>query len=105
MLQHGCVDDLGEPRDVDFQAIQGNQYVGFPAPVPAPALCVAPTLNGDANHDGVVSFADVTAVLANFGAMYTPGSGGTGDANNDGVVNFADVTAILANFGAMGLTC
>ena len=105
MLQHGCVDDLGEPRDVDFQAIQGNQYVGFPTPVAAPAVCVAPTLNGDANHDGMVSFADVTAVLANFGAMYPPGSGGTGDANNDGTVNFADVTAILANFGAMGLTC
>jgi hypothetical protein len=62
---------------------------------------------GDANRDGFVTFADVTAVLANFafnwGCPYPGpgmfGAGGVGDANYDGMVTFADVTSVLANFG------
>jgi hypothetical protein len=46
-----------------------------------------------------VNFADVTAVLGNFGADYGTGTG-PGDANGDGVVNFADITAVLGNFGS-----
>jgi hypothetical protein len=102
-LQHGCTDDLGEPRNVDYQAIEGNQYVGFPTAVPAPAVCVAPALNGDANGDGMVNFADITSVLANFNMTGPPRR--PGDANGDGVVNFADITTVLANFNMTGLTC
>lgn len=103
ILQHACVNDLGEPRDVNFSAIPGNQYIGYPTAVPMPDVCSAPVLNGDANGDGIVNFSDITAVLANFnqtGPPYRPG-----DANGDGVVNFADITAVLANFNATGLTC
>ncbi len=103
MLQHGCTDDVGEPRDADFQSIDGNQYVGFPTPVAAPAVCVPPVLLGDANGDGVVNFADITSVLVNFnmtGPPFIPG-----DANGDGVVNFADITSALVNFNMVGLTC
>lgn len=57
-----------------------------------------PTCQGDANGDNLINFSDVTAVLANFGADYSPGTG-AGDANADGPVNFADITAVLANFG------
>jgi hypothetical protein len=53
---------------------------------------------GDADGNRVISFADITAVLANFGANYQPGTG-IGDANGDGVVTFADITSVLANFG------
>lgn len=54
---------------------------------------------GDADRNGMVNFADVTSVLANFLMNYLPGSG-IGDANVDGIVNFADITNVLANFGA-----
>jgi len=56
--------------------------------------------DGDANGDGMVSFSDITEVLANFGMSYEPGSAGLGDANNDGSVNFTDITVVLANFGS-----
>lgn len=62
-----------------------------------PTFCL-----GDANGDGSVNFADITAVLGSFGASYVPGSAGAGDANNDGIVNFADITAVL---GAFNLPC
>lgn len=57
-----------------------------------------PFCPGDANGDRIVNFADVTAVLANFGADYSPGTG-PGDADGGGAVNFADVTAVLSNWG------
>lgn len=57
-----------------------------------------PPCLGDANGDGMVTFSDVTAILANFGSDYTPGTG-PGDSNFDGFVNFGDVTTTLANFG------
>lgn len=55
--------------------------------------------SGDANGDGVVTFADVSAVLTSFGATYAPGTG-PGDADGDGFVNFSDITAVLTNFNA-----
>jgi hypothetical protein len=56
---------------------------------------------GDANVDGLVNFADITNVLANFNAMYTCGQADRGDADNNGVVNFADITEVLKNFGLL----
>lgn len=55
------------------------------------------TGNADKVVPGGVEFADITSVLANFGAGY--GITGPGDANCDGNVEFADITAVLANFG------
>lgn len=52
---------------------------------------------GDTNGDGLVNFADLNNVLANFGLA---GVGIPGDVNDDGVVNFSDLNIILANFGA-----
>ncbi len=58
---------------------------------------------GDGNSDGVVSFADITKVLENWGATYPPAIGaGPGDANDDGTVNFADITDVIL---AWGQTC
>ena len=61
--------------------------------LPAPP----PGCPGDADGSGVVDFADVSSVLANWGATgpaYRPGDG-----NGDGVVNFADVSAVLEHWG------
>ncbi len=58
-----------------------------------------PLLDGDANNDGTVDFADLNAVLASFGVNgFFPGLL-PGDVNNDGTVDFADLNAVLANFG------
>jgi hypothetical protein len=58
---------------------------------------------GDANRDGNVSFADITAVLANFGNAYAypvvlPAVA-SGDADNNGTVSFGDITVVLSSFG------
>lgn len=64
--------------------------------------CAAPShCQGNANGDTMVDFDDITAVLANWGTTYDPGSSGAGDANNDGSVDFDDVTSVLANWGAV----
>ncbi len=54
-------------------------------------------LEGDANHDGVVSAGDYASVQANFGR--TGERGLPGDANLDGVVSAGDYASIQANFG------
>lgn len=64
-----------------------------PSAVPPPPHCL-----GDANGDFVVDFADIGAILANWGATYKPGSAGLGDSNNDGVVSFADISTTLGVF-------
>lgn len=51
---------------------------------------------GDSNRDYRVDFADLNAVLADFGLS---GSGLNGDVNDDEVVNFEDLNAVLASFG------
>ncbi len=63
--------------------------VGFSS-IPAPCL-------GDANGDNIVNFADLNAVLAEFGQS---GADLPGDVNGDQVVNFADLNEVLAAFGA-----
>jgi hypothetical protein len=51
----------------------------------------------DANGDEIVNFADLNAVLADFGQS---GEGLAGDVNGDGVVDFVDLNEVLAAFGA-----
>ncbi|MDX2116388.1 MAG: dockerin type I domain-containing protein [Planctomycetota bacterium] len=105
-LQHACVDDLGEPRDVNLAAIAGPQYVGYPVPVAPGPNCTAPVLDGDANRDGIVNFSDITGVLQVFntnpGVQSPPAFG---DANADGSVNFSDITRVLQFFNTAGLSC
>ncbi|MBL8747188.1 MAG: immunoglobulin domain-containing protein [Phycisphaerae bacterium] len=60
---------------------------------------IAPACPGDADSDGDVDFADITAVLTAFNFDYLPGTG-PGDADVNGIVNFADITAVLTNFGS-----
>jgi hypothetical protein len=62
-----------------------------------PTCCLG---NADKSPGGV-SFADITAVLANFGAPANPDGSTLGDSDCNGVINFADITAVLANFLAV----
>jgi hypothetical protein len=55
--------------------------------------------DADGQGDGLVNFADITAILENWGAAYAPGYG-SGNANDDGVVNFTDITEVLTFWGA-----
>lgn len=57
-----------------------------------------PPCAGDADRDGDIDFADITAVLANFNTAGAPFK--LGDADGSAAVNFGDITAVLANFSA-----
>ncbi len=54
---------------------------------------------GDVNGDSLVDLSDLALVLANFGAVGTPGSQ-PGDADANGTVDLSDLALVLANFGA-----
>lgn len=87
---------LNDDGDVLFRATfsdQSQAYIRARVTPPPPPLCP-----GDADGNGSVTFLDITTVLANFGTVYTPGSG-PGDADGNGVVAFLDITTVLANFG------
>lgn len=68
-------------------------FVFLLAELPPPPECL-----GDADRDGLVSFPDIIAVLANWANDYSPGSG-VGDADYNGLVEFPDVISVLANWG------
>ncbi len=91
-------DQLGEPREIDFSVIAGDQFVtvGDTADCPASRLCA------DQNGDGIVSPADFSAWVANFNTMNPQA-----DVNQDGSVSPADFSAWVAAFnqGANGPTC
>lgn len=55
-------------------------------------------LNGDANHDGKVAFADLVAVAQSYGAT-TGVNYAKGDFNYDGQVNFSDLVTVAQNYG------
>ncbi|HBS29973.1 MAG TPA: hypothetical protein DEB06_11135, partial [Phycisphaerales bacterium] len=92
VLGSACVNDLGEPRDVDFSAIPANQFIAYPLALAQNPDC---RQDGDANGDGFVDFDDITDVLSNWLDNYLPTPGtGPGDADGNGVVNFDDITTI-----------
>lgn len=70
-------------------------FTGYQTTVnfPVIAICI-----GEANNDRVINFADITAVITNWGRVTT--HIGLGDANADGAVNFADVTSVLTFYGS-----
>lgn len=62
-------------------------------------VCISAAV-GDANDDGVVNFADMTSVLANWCTSICPCLM-YGDADRDGDADFADITAVLTNFNVV----
>ncbi len=63
------------------------------------AAAPPPFCTGDADGSGIIDFDDISSVIANWGASYTPGSAGAGDADDDGDVDFDDINAVIANWG------
>jgi hypothetical protein len=102
VMQSVCAFDLGDPRNVDFSTIDGDQFVGYPTPSVQPDDCEDPVVlcEGDANGDLVVDFADLNTVLTNWEAVVAPGTNGdvAPFPGGDGVVNFNDLNAILTNW-------
>ncbi len=94
-----CFPDLavGASDDDDGGMDRGAVWVLSLGVCLAPAICCP----GNADSLGGVNFADVTSVLANFGAVRTPCMQDPGDADCNGAVNFGDITAVLANFNAV----
>jgi hypothetical protein len=74
--------------DIDVRTIDA-QGRGGDDPCPA-----------DTNGDNIVNFADLNAVLGQFGLQSAPAEL-VGDVNLDGAVNFGDLNAVLAAFGAV----
>jgi hypothetical protein len=99
------LDSNPEDGMVTFTQAQGLANLSYlvigtrhhpPAPFPLVTPAPAP-IPGDANGDGIVSFADFTTVANNFGK-----SGATwamGDFNGNGTVDFADYVTLSNNFG------
>ena len=75
-------------------ANQGDwrEFIYEPGPNEFLEIC-GPT--GDLNHDGMVSGADLSALLSQWGAT---GSEASGDLNCDGVVSGPDLSVLLANW-------
>jgi len=69
---------------------------GTPIVIPASDSITPCFIAADVNSDGFVNGADLSVMLANFGAGVTPGF--DGDANHDGVVNAADLSVLLSQF-------
>jgi hypothetical protein len=97
--------DLTEPTPLDrdgnprFEDDSGtaDTGVGTPPIVDMGAYEFALTSGcADLDGDGVVSIADLSQLLANFGAS---GTASDGDLNGDGIVDLADLTLLLADFG------
>lgn len=72
-----------------------DPIVGYIVEYSIPTCCPG---NADKATPGSVNFADLTAVLANFGRPAFSTGVSEGDADCNGIVNFADVTNVLANF-------
>jgi agmatine/peptidylarginine deiminase len=71
-----------------FDSSRDNLFINAPPPP-----CV-----GDANNDRIIDFADITAILANFGSTGAPPL--PGDSNQSGAVDFGDITATLSQWAA-----
>ncbi|MHC4717219.1 MAG: PEP-CTERM sorting domain-containing protein [Planctomycetota bacterium] len=85
--------DTGEPI-----AGVGGRGVAYIAAASSPSC-----LLGDANGDGRVGIADLSALADNYGA--TGATWRMGDFNGDGDVGIADLSALADNYGKTGDPC
>jgi len=60
-------------------------------------ISAPPACPGDTNGDNLVNGADLSVLLAGFGAAVPPGS--HGDLNGDALINGADLSVLLSTFG------
>ena len=101
--------NLGEPRDIDFNLIPGNQYAVlgeiWKGPCPEPPLgacclgdvCTIASIADCASQAGTYQ-GDGTSCEEDPCAPPPPAC--EGDLNNDGVVNTLDLLIVIGNFGS-----
>ncbi|HDY64890.1 MAG TPA: PEP-CTERM sorting domain-containing protein [Phycisphaerae bacterium] len=102
----GLVSDV--PQDYKMEELSDLNKAGWIAGTASTPtgdrafLLVAPlsVVEGDADHDGIVSASDYGCVQLTFGDVGEPGFL-FGDANHDGVVSADDYGSVQANFGSM----
>lgn len=103
--QTACISVVVDPGAYTF-VVTLDGLIGVPNPMVTPcgapnqylaSLRTAPMCSGDANGDGTVDFNDINAVITNWLADYSPGSG-PGDADSGGNVNFGDINAVIVNW-------
>jgi hypothetical protein len=75
---------IGEGTRGTASGIPFVAFIDEPAPVPC----------ADVSGDGIVTFIEITSVLAYWGT-----SSPFGDADGNGSVNFDDLTTVLSHFG------
>jgi hypothetical protein len=89
------VSDVAEnPMTVTVSGPEGQES--------AATLGCVNTCTADFSDDGMVNFADLALLRANFGTncnLLPPGQECVGDANEDGLVNFADLARLRSEFG------
>ncbi len=83
-------DFLGEPRNVNFNNVAGDQWFVVPGTDAAP--CPA-----DLNSDGVVDGTDLGLLLGDWGVFGSPA-----DINQDGTVDGTDLGLLLGGWGNCG---
>jgi subtilisin family serine protease len=88
-MQQTCVDIGPQLYGFGFDEFTGYGLINAAAALGGTTM---PRM-GDANGDNAVNFADITAVLTNFGTTNLDG-----DADYNGTVEFADITSVLKNF-------
>lgn len=98
---------IGYAQSSEVTLDAGNKFLG--TVVDSSSVLVRYTLNGDANLDGSVGFADLVAVAQHYGqnindpvgspATFTNSTWTHGDFNYDGSVGFADLVAVAQNYG------
>ena len=93
LLSRQIVGDTGRLSfDVDEDGVLSSDDVDS-------LLSMASRLNGDADFDGEVAFADFLIVSANFGQSDDQLRWSTGDFDSDGAVAFRDFLIVSRNFG------
>ncbi len=101
-----CNDDYAAPQRwsrVTFTAQPGMIYfvrvAGYQGAFGEFRLAATATVScpGDANGDGLINFADLNTVLAQFN---TPGANQSGDFDLDGDVDFADLNTVISGFNS-----
>ncbi len=105
-----CGSDLGEPRNINFNTIPGNQYFElvynpgtqtYSNSVPQVPVCnppPPPSCKGDFNSDNLRNTSDLVTFLGLFGQTSPPASN-LADFNNDGAINTTDLVSFLGVFG------
>jgi ABC-type phosphate transport system substrate-binding protein len=103
------VDNTEQVRADDWinfiRSPQGDAIMAATGYPTIPAAAVPPIPDWDVNVDGIVSLADLGAVVGRWGASSGCAGWVRPDANNDGKVSLGDIGLVISHWGQDGLIC